>query len=211
MDRRVGERSTVELDRFAEEIIRRNALYLEHGFDREKAASFVVDSAGDIRPPILDIGSGRGAAAVEMARRGLPLLSVDISEEEIDRAVLYARYAGVESLIGFLVADANLLPFDGGRFNFISMINVLHHLGDYSGIMSEVSRVLAPGGTLLLADLTDEGFEILDRVHVSEGRTHSKHNGSGMDEVAAELNDFGIQCTGRDIRFHQHVMVSRRI
>ncbi len=211
MDRRAEERYTAELDRFAEEITRRNALYLEHGFDREKAAGFVVDSAGDIRPPVLDIGTGRGAAAVEIARRGLPVSSVDISEEEIDRAVLYARYAGVESRIGFLVADANLLPFDGGRFNFVSMINVLHHLEDCSGIMSEVSRVLAPGGTLLLADFTDEGFEILDRVHVSEGRTHSKHNGKGMDDVAAGFRDFGIQCTGRDIRFHQHVMVARRI
>jgi ubiquinone/menaquinone biosynthesis C-methylase UbiE len=182
--------------------------YREHGFDREKAIGFVIDSAGPMQPPVLDIGTGKGMAAIEIAKRGVPVTSVDISEEEVRTAFLNARSAAVDSNIVFHVGDANGLPFEDGHFQIVTMVNVLHNLEDYSTVFREASRVLAPGGTLLIADLTDEGFDIMDRIHRSEGREHPRFNGVGMDEVADMLPTFGLECRERDARFQEHVIVA---
>ena len=167
--------------------VERNALYLEHGYDRERATSFIIDSAGPMKSPVLDIGTGKGMAAIEIARRGIPVTSVDVSEAELQLAFLNARAAEVDSNILFHIGDANQLPFEGDHFNLVTMINVRHHLDGFDGIFGEVSRVLAPGGRFLLADFTDDGFAILDRIHRNEGRVHDRLNAVEMDEVARML------------------------
>ena len=192
-------------------LIERNALYREHGYDREAATSFIIDSAGPLSPPILDIGTGKGLAAIEIARRGVPVTSVDVSEEELRMAFLNARAAEVDRNIHFHIGDANELPFDDDQFELVTMINVLHHLDEVEGIFGEVSRVLAPEGRFLVADFTDEGFEVLDRIHLSEGRTHERMNAVEFDEVSRMLPKFGLECRGRDARFFEHVMLAQKI
>jgi ubiquinone/menaquinone biosynthesis C-methylase UbiE len=192
-------------------LIERNALFLEHGYDRERATSFIVDSAGPLSPPVLDIGTGKGMAAIEIARRGMPVTSVDVSEEELQMAFLNARAAEVDSNILFHIGDANKLPFEDNHFNLVTMINVLHHLEEMNGIFAEVSRVLKPGGRFLVADFTDEGFAILDRIHKTEGRVHDRLNAVEFDEVANTLPNFGMECRGRDTRFFEHVILAQKI
>ena len=191
--------------------IERNAVYLEHGVDRERAIRFIIDSAGPLQPPLLDIGTGKGMAAIEIARRGMPVTSVDVSEEELQMAFLNARAAKVDSNILFHVGDANKLPFDGDHFNLVTMINVLHHLDDFDDIFAEVARVLSQGGHFLLADFTDDGFAILDRIHRSEGRVHDRLNAVEMDKVAGMLPGFGLECRGRDTRFFEHVILAQKV
>lgn len=192
-------------------LIERNALFLEHGYDRKRATSFIIDSAGPLSPPVLDIGTGKGMAAIEIARRGVPVMSVDVSEEELRTAFLNARAAEVDSNILFHVGDANELPFEDDHFNLVTMINVLHHLDETNGIFAEVSRVLKPGGRFLVADFTDDGFAILDRIHRSEGRVHDRLSAVEFDEVARMLPRFGLECRGRDARFFEHVILAQKI
>ena len=75
----------------------RLAVYRDEGHDREAAMRFVVDSAGQIRPPVLDVGTGQGLVAMELARRGLPVASVDVEEEYLRVAHLNAVAAGLDS------------------------------------------------------------------------------------------------------------------
>jgi ubiquinone/menaquinone biosynthesis C-methylase UbiE len=189
----------------------RVAVYRDYGHDREEAIRFVIDSAGAIEQPVLDIGSGKGFAALEIARRGIPVKGVDVSEDELTFAYLNARAAGLDSLIEFHVSDARELPFEDGEFKLVTMVNVLHHLDDFYGVLPEVSRVLSGGGKFLLADFTDEGFTILDRVHEAEQRSHERLNRLGVDDVAPRLGEFGLRCRGRDIRFQEHVMLSEKL
>jgi ubiquinone/menaquinone biosynthesis C-methylase UbiE len=189
----------------------RNALFLEHGIDRDKAINFIIDSAGPLRTPVLDIGTGKGMAAIEMARRGVPVTSIDVSETELQTAFLNARAAEVDSSIRFYIGDAKELPFEGDQFNLVTMINVLHHVDEVEGIFTEVSRVLAPGGRFLIADFTNDGFRILDRIHRSEGHRHDRMNAVEMDDVAGILQGFGLECRGRDARFHEHVILAEKV
>lgn len=191
--------------------IERNTLYLEQGIDRERGISFIIDSAGPLEPPVLDIGTGKGMAAIEMARRGVPVTSIDVSEAELQMAFLNARAARVDSNIRFYIGDAKKLPFEDGRFNLVTMVNVLHHLDEVEDIFAEVSRVLVPKGRFIVADFTADGFEILDRIHRNEGRIHDRMNAVEMDEVSDLLGRFGLECRGRDARFHEHVILAEKV
>jgi len=191
--------------------IERSALFLENGIDRERAISFIIDSAGPLQPPVLDIGTGKGMAAIEIAKRGVPVMSVDVSEIELQMAFLNARAAEVDSNIRFHIGDANQLPFENDQFNLVTMINVLHHLDEMDGIFAEVSRVLGPGGRFLVADFTHDGFTILERIHRDEGRVHDRLNTVEMDDVALMLPRFGLECRGRDARFFEHVILAEKV
>jgi len=194
-------------ERYSERI----AVYRRHGHDREMAMRFVIDCAEQIHEPVLDIGAGKGFAAVELAKRGIKVVSVDISDEELRAAFLNSKAFGVDSLIEFHLVDANHLPFESEHFHLVTMINVLHHLDDFSGILREVSRVLAPGGKFLVAEFTKEGFDILDEIHRLEGRVHPRRSLHGIDDIAAELPDHHLQCCSRDTRFHEYVMIAEKI
>jgi len=189
----------------------RNALFLEHGIDRERGVGFIIDSAGPLRPPILDIGTGKGLTAIEVARRGVPVTSIDISEPELRMAFLNARAAKVDADILFHLADATMLPFDDDHFNLVTMVNVIHHAEEIPGIFNEVSRVLRPGGRFVVADFTDEGFEILAGIHEGEGRFHDRRNNMGMDDVAGMLPGYGLECRSRDSRFFEYVVTAEKL
>lgn len=199
------------LEDYRRKYMERLEVYRRHGFDREKAMRFVIDSAGPVESPVLDIGTGKGFAAVELAKRGLGVTSVDVSSEELEYAMMNAAVEGVESLIDFKTMDANNLPFDDGSFRFVTMINVLHHLEEFGGIIREASRVLAAGGKLLLSDFTAEGFAVLDRIHEEEGRTHHRIAVHGIDDVARMLPEFGLACRSRDTRFEECVMLAEKL
>jgi ubiquinone/menaquinone biosynthesis C-methylase UbiE len=191
--------------------LERQALYREYGYDRELAVNFVIDAAGEIKPPVLDVGTGKGFTSLELARRGFPVTSVDISEEWMRGAFLIAKAAGVDDLIDFHIADANELPFSNETFNLVTFVNAIHHMEDFSGALREIARVLKPGGRLLVTELTDEGFAILDRIHESEGRVHERDSRHTIDDVAAVLPGVGLACRGRDVRFNQSLMIAEKL
>ena len=201
-------RSELEEDKEYREM--RNETFLRHGLDRDGMTSFVVDKAEPLPGKILDIGTGRGFTAVELARRGAGVTTIDMSEEMLKSAYLHAVDAGLADRIEFQLADGGDLPFEEGCFEAVIMINVLHHLENPAAVLPEIARVLMPGGRLIVSDFTDRGFDILEEIHRLEGREHDRHAGETVDGFAARLDDVGMKCIGRDRRFHQYVMVAEK-
>ena len=72
------ERSELEESRQYREM--RNEQYRDHGIDRDGMTGFIVDSVEPLPGRVLDIGTGKGFMAVELARRGSDVTTVDISE-----------------------------------------------------------------------------------------------------------------------------------
>jgi ubiquinone/menaquinone biosynthesis C-methylase UbiE len=204
----VPERS--ELDESREYMEKRNEQFLSHGIDRESMTSFIVDSAEPLPGRVLDIGTGRGFTAVELARRGAEVTTIDMSEEMLNSAYLHAADAGLADRIEFHHADGGNLPFEEGSFEVVTMINVLHHLENPEIVLPEIARVLMPGGRLIVSDFTDRGFEILEEIHREDGHGHDRHAGETVDGFAARLDDVGMKCVARDRRFHQLVMVAEK-
>ena len=203
------ERSEVDENRKYREI--RNEQYRSRGLDRDSMTGFVVDMAEPLPGKVLDIGTGKGFTAVELARRGADVTTIDLSEDELRAAYLHAVGTGVVDRIEFHLADGGDLPFEEGSFEVVTMINVLHHMENPGAVLPEIARVLIPGGRLVVSDFTDRGFDILEGMHREEGRSHDRQQGETIDGLASRFGDVGMKCIGRDRRFHQLVMVAEKI
>jgi len=205
------EPSFEELDRKRKELSERVELYRQYGHDREKAIGFVVDCAEPIEGPVLDIGTGRGFTAVELARRGHKVVSVDISSEALQDAYIFAKAEGVADRVEFRLVDGGKLPFEDGSFKLVAIVNVLHHLGEFEETLKEIARVLVPDGRMLLADFTEEGFEIIDKLLTDEGRGHDRAGNHTIDDVVEVMHRYGMQCIMRDTRFNEYVLLARKV
>jgi arsenite methyltransferase len=97
----------------------------------------------------LDVGSGPGSVTSSLAEAAGPdglALGVDISEPMLARAV--RAEAGPQ--VGFLRADAQRLPLRDQTVDAVVSIAVLQLIPDPFATLSEISRVLRPGGRLAL-------------------------------------------------------------
>lgn len=98
---------------------------------------------------ILDVGSGAGQIAKHLLRYADHDASVtcfDLSLEMLRRA----RGRLKSSVPRHVVADVSRLPFADGSFDTVTCGYVLEHLPDPRPGLNELSRVLVPGGRMLL-------------------------------------------------------------
>ncbi len=91
------------------------------------------------------------------------------------------------------------------------MVNVLHHMEAGENLLSEVSRVLAPGGRFVVADFDEEGFRILARLHSGEGEEHKRLAVETIDGIEGKLPLHGLKHAGRFSGYCQDVLVAEKI
>jgi SAM-dependent methyltransferase len=92
----------------------------------------------------LDIGCGRGLLLHKLRERGWDVRGTELSED----AASYAR-----NVLGLPVTTESLqdAQFPDSEFDLIILWHVLEHMHAPRGVLKEVSRILKPGGRLLLA------------------------------------------------------------
>lgn len=95
-------------------------------------------------PSVLNAGAGQGSFSLRLARRGFEVTSVDDSPAAVD--VLRGRLPGPIEL-----ADVTAMPFADESFDAAVLGEVLEHVPDDAGALSEVARVLRPGGVLAVS------------------------------------------------------------
>lgn len=93
---------------------------------------------------VLDIGCGRGLLLSKLRLRGWEPRGTELSEE----AATYAR-----ERLGLPVSTQALqdLHFPDGEFDLVILWHVLEHVIEPKAMLQEVSRILKPGGVLLVA------------------------------------------------------------
>ena len=96
---------------------------------------------------VLDIGSGPGLLAAELAEEGADVLGVDPSESML--AMARRREA---PRTRFEPGDALALPVADGSFDAAVSTQVLEYVEDVAGALREAHRALRPGGRLLVLD-----------------------------------------------------------
>ncbi|WP_344214664.1 methyltransferase domain-containing protein [Kribbella sancticallisti] len=97
----------------------------------------------------LDVGSGTGEDLVELTKRVGPSgRAVGVEPSPGLRAESVRRAEGIEVVDG----DALSLPFDDASFDAVRCERVLQHISEPGKAVSEMARVLRPGGRIALVD-----------------------------------------------------------
>ena len=121
-------------------------LYASNGRQWRGSADigFVSVSTGE---SFLELGCGNGKTARALADAGAAVTGVDFSPSAVAEC---RRLLGGRAV--FAEADVRSLPFPDGSFAKATAFHVLEHLSDegLAEAVSEVRRVLVPGGTLYL-------------------------------------------------------------
>jgi ubiquinone/menaquinone biosynthesis C-methylase UbiE len=120
-----------------------------------KIANEVVAKVKD--GTILDIGSGPGFLAMEIARRsaGLQVCGIDLSRQMVRTATRRARGAGNTQ---FVLGNAGMLPFKGNSIELAVSTAVFHHLKSPRLAFDECYHVLKAGGEAWIYDGYPEVF-----------------------------------------------------
>lgn len=103
--------------------------------------------------PFLEIGAGYAQSSLVLANvfsaKGY---AVDIALAPLKSATSIAKRYAFSKLPALLVADAERLPFADNSFPFIFCYQTLHHFPNPKKVISEVHRVLAPGGVFYFGE-----------------------------------------------------------
>lgn len=127
---------------------------------------------------VLEVGSGRGGGASYIKRYLAPktMTGVDFSPA----AIGFSRARHQVDGLTFIPGDAEALPFADASFDAVINVESSHCYGSMAQFVSQVVRVLRPGGYLLFADfrasqasaqlerhLTQAGLEIVRKVDIT--------------------------------------------
>lgn len=96
----------------------------------------------------LDLGTGTGLAAIELAARGTTVAAIDISAPQIEAAKRAAESRALQ--IDFRVAPAETTGFGPSQFDLVLALQCWHWF-DHARAAAEAMRLLWPGGAIIVA------------------------------------------------------------
>lgn len=105
---------------------------------------------------VLDVACGTGQIAIPAARAGARVAGIDIADNLIDQASRQARQQGLA--IRFEVGDAESLPFADNSFDQVYSVIGAMFAPRPEQVAAELLRVCRPGGEIIMANWTAEGF-----------------------------------------------------
>ena len=126
-------------------------------FGREASWRRVVESAVKARPGmrVLDLAAGTGASTVPFAESGADTVACDFS------AGMLAEGRRRHPELTFVAGDALVLPFRDGAFDVTTISFGLRNVADVAAALTELARVTAPGGRLVILETATPPARVL--------------------------------------------------
>jgi ubiquinone/menaquinone biosynthesis C-methylase UbiE len=179
----------------------------------ENSAGYLL---GELRPgmELLDIGCGPGTITIDLASRVAPgrVLGLDREAQVIEQAEQFlsernagnAGDAGDAGNVSFVVGDVYGLELEDDSFDVVHAHQVLQHLTDPVKALTEMRRVLRPGGQLAVRD-SDYGAKIWapqdERLDRWMALYHQVTEANGAEADAGRFLPGWVRAAGfRDVR-----------
>jgi SAM-dependent methyltransferase len=103
---------------------------------------------------LLDIGSGIGGPARFVANNAdADVTGIDLTQSYVDTATSLSKRTGMADRTHFVQGSALDMPFGNASFDAAMILHVGMNLPDKAKLMSEVARVLRPGGVFAVYDV----------------------------------------------------------
>lgn len=100
---------------------------------------------------VVDVGCGIGGSSRYIAAKfDAKCQGITLSPVQAQRANALASSQGLSPLVSFQVADALEQPFPDGQFDLVWSMESGEHMPDKQKFVSELARVAAPGGTIII-------------------------------------------------------------
>jgi len=130
--------------------------FLSLGIDRGWRKKAIALIRAQSQPRILDIASGTGDLAIEMAQqiKGARVTGLDLAPEMLRIGRQKAQKKQLSSSITFVEGDAENLPFQDNTFEVITVAFGVRNFEQPEKGLKEMNRVLKPGGQLIILEFS---------------------------------------------------------
>jgi ubiquinone/menaquinone biosynthesis C-methylase UbiE len=133
-----------------------------------------------------DLGAGTGYMTEGLLREGLTVIAVDQSREML--AQMKKKFV-TSSDVDFRPGDSENLPIGDESVDFVFANMYLHHVESPLKAIKEMSRILRPGGSVVITDLDEHDCEFL------RTEQHDRWLGFKRHDVVAWLTQAGLTNT----------------
>jgi ubiquinone/menaquinone biosynthesis C-methylase UbiE len=137
---------------------------------------------------VLDVGAGTGFLTEGAAKIARKVIALDFSEAMMSEARAKLGGRNVE----FKIGNVEQIPLPNASVDAVVGNMVLHHCPNPEAVVKEMTRVLVPGGRLVLSDLQQHTYESLLKEHADLWM------GFKMDYVRLTLQRVGLEDVGVD-------------
>jgi ubiquinone/menaquinone biosynthesis C-methylase UbiE len=143
---------------------------------------FVADfrAAWHGRGPVLDVGTGTAQIPIELCRQvpAVEVVAIDMAEHMLGVGRDNVRRAGLEGRVRLEACDAKRLPFAAHAFAAVISNSIVHHIPEPETVLTEMARVLQPGGVLFVRDLLrpddDAAVRRLVETYAGDANAHQR-------------------------------------
>jgi SAM-dependent methyltransferase len=139
---------------------------------------------------ILEVGPGTGYYTLEVAEWIKPdgeIEILDLQQEMLDHTMRRAGERGLANITP-TQSDATSMPYEDGSFDAVYLTTVLGEIPDQDAALREISRVLKPGGRLVVGELLgDPHYVRLDPLRLrasGAGLTYERRVGNALGYFA---------------------------
>ena len=107
---------------------------------------------------VADLGCGDGYLTIEASRWASRVIAIDRSRPVLERARALARRRGVRN-VTWRQGEIERIPLRDASVDLAILSQALHHAADPAAAVNEASRIVAPGGRVLVLDLREHDQE----------------------------------------------------
>ena len=147
---------------------------------------------------VLDVATGTGYLATSLSPHVKEVIGIDITPGMLELAVQAAREKGLDN-IDNLVGDVEHLPFRDSEFDVVTCRFSFHHFPGPRISLCEMTRVLRPGGRLVIEDMLSSEdtakSEYQNKMENLRDPSHIKHYKAS--EIERMLQEAGLLVVDR--------------
>lgn len=141
---------------------------------RQKNMQVLKDALAGVRPgKVLDVGTRLGEFAFRLAEvmpAGSEITGID-NDPSVEEKI---RQAFADKGIRFAQMDGTAMDYPDNTFEVVALSNTLHHIQDYPRVLSEMLRVLRPGGFFVLNEMYRDHQTPAQQVHAAQHTLEAK-------------------------------------